>query len=629
MLAAAWLLAQGRRLHGWWIAGLLLLVLAIVSVAIPDRRGLNARYFADTEFEEVIAERVDRRSDFTPGEFELPLWWVNDLDRINFQGPDQPRRDRIPFSVEWDGYWWVETNGEVLGLYMDAPGGHGEILLDGVKVLALGPTDMTSAASVEPLRGWHQLILRFSAPPTETRRFSAGQLIDNQRLPFDAGALAQRRIPSWQRQSLRAFDLVRRAVAVGVLAWLGVLVLVTLRDIGANYRAAATSESLRRVVVKVFALAAIAEACWFAWPWAGRVMVLAGGDDTLTYEHYARRILADGLLMPHLAEPFYYQVFYPYFLAALHTVFGENMFGPMLVQRLLVALVAWAIMDIAVCISRPNVWRAAFVVGVVFAYAKVGPISAKLLNESLFVPLLAAWTIMLLRLGRAPSTSGAVRTGLLGGLTALTRTTALVALVAVIPALWRSWSDVGRRSRLVVTMASCVVLVVSLIAIRNAIVVQAFVPMPGEFAVTLKGGNEPPPDLVLDLTKRAPLYDALGVHEFTRVVIEYATTAPGMFAANVARKALFAFGYYEPYAPGFGSSLVFLIVSIAGMAGLAMVVRSDVVPISIAVVPALIAFSQFAAVVLVYPKGERLILPFQTIFATYAAVAIDRLLRKF
>ena len=44
-------------------------------------------------------------------------------------------------------------------------------------------------------------------------------------------------------------------------------------------------------------------------------MVLVGGDDTLTYESYARRILADGILMPHLAEPFFYQVLYPYFLA--------------------------------------------------------------------------------------------------------------------------------------------------------------------------------------------------------------------------------------------------------------------------------------------------------------------------
>ena len=75
--------------------------------------------------------------------------------------------------------------------------------------------------------------------------------------------------------------------------------------------------------------------------------------------------------------------------------------------------------------------------------------------------------------------------------------------------------------------------------------------------------------------------------------------------------------------------MVFLIVSIAGFAGLGLVLRSRDVPLSLALIPALVAFSQFAAVVLVYPKGERLILPFQTIFAAYAAVAIDRIARRF
>lgn len=630
MFAAVWLLAQGRRLHGWRIAGLLLLLLVVASVAIPDQRGLQARYFSNGEFQAPPERpRVDRRIDFTPGEFELPLYWINDLDRFNFQGPDQPQRARLPFSVEWDGYWWVETNGDVLGLYMDAPGATGELVIDGVKVLTMGPTDIAATASVEPLRGWHQLIVRLSAPASATRRFSTGQLVGNQRLPFDQSSVAQRRLPGWQRTALPALDVVKRITAAGVLAWLAVLVIFTLFEVVGDYRTATLPALQRHAAVKIFALLAMIEACRFAWPWASRVMVLVGGDDTLTYESYARRILADGILMPHLAEPYFYQVLYPYFLAGLHTLFGESMFGPMLVQRWLVSFVAWAIMYIAVKISREDVWKVSLAVGVIFAYAKVGPISAKLLNESLFVPLLAVWTVMLLRVARVPGTARAIRTGLLGGVTVLTRTPALLALAAVIPALWRTWSGQPNRTRLLVSLAGCVAIVVSLIAIRNAVVVHAFVPLPGEFAVTLIGGNQPPPEVQIDLTRRAAFYNAFGVHEFTRIVIEYAITAPASFAANMGVKALFALGYYEPYAPGFGSSLVFLVVSIAGVAGVAMVVGGGAIPVGIAILPALIAFSQFAAVVLVYPKGERLILPFQTIFAAYAAVAIDRLVRRF
>ncbi|MEO8682038.1 MAG: hypothetical protein ABI665_23530, partial [Vicinamibacterales bacterium] len=224
---------------------------------------------------------------------------------------------------------------------------------------------------------------------------------------------------------------------------------------------------------------------------------------------------------------------------------------------------------------------------------------------------------------------GAVRTGLVGGLTALTRTTALLALVMVVPALWHAWKGVGNRPKLLLTVVGCLVLVVSLISIRNALVVHVFAPLPGEFAVTLLAGNQPPAEVAIDLTRHAPFYNALGVHEFTRLVIEYALTAPAQFAANMGRKVLFALGYYEPYAPGFGVSLVFMAVSIAGFAGLWLAVRSGTVPISVAIVPALVAFSQFAAVVLVYPKGERLILPFQTLMATYAAVAFDRMVRRF
>ena len=81
-------------------------------------------------------------------------------------------------------------------------------------------------------------------------------------------------------------------------------------------------------------------------------MVLAGGDDPMTYEGYARDILLNGIWMNRgqplgHGEPFYYQAFYPYFLAAVHALFGEGMFGVMLVQRLLVVFVIWMLVTIA------------------------------------------------------------------------------------------------------------------------------------------------------------------------------------------------------------------------------------------------------------------------------------------
>ena len=162
-----------------------------------------------------------------------------------------------------------------------------------------------------------------------------------------------------------------------------------------------------------------------------------------------------------------------------------------------------------------------------------------------------------------------------------------------------------------------------MIAVRNGIVVREFVPMPTEFAITLLGGNELPAGVHLDFTRRGPLYDRLGVNSITRQVVEYAITAPGAFARNLGRKALFALGYFEPYAAGWGYSLVFLGVSLGSAIGfvLALGVRASRRR-PIVCLPGLIAMSQFLAVVVVYPKGERLILPFHIILIPYAAVAL-------
>jgi hypothetical protein len=58
-----------------------------------------------------------------------------------------------------------------------------------------------------------------------------------------------------------------------------------------------------------------------------------------------------------------------------------------------------------------------------------------------------------------------------------------------------------------------------------------------------------------------------------------------------------------------------------------LALRSGVAPAAIVCLPGLIALSQFLAVVVVYPKGERLILPFHIIAIPYAALTLDRILR--
>ncbi len=182
----------------------------------------------------------------------------------------------------------------------------------------------------------------------------------------------------------------------------------------------------------------------FAWPWSRQVMLLAGGDDPMTYEGYARDILLNGIWMTHgqplgQGDPFYYQAFYPYFLAAVHALFGEGMFGVMLVQRLLVVFTIWMLVRIATELGGDEVWPAAIVCATFFACWKFWPIAAELLNESLYIPLLVAWMAALIHACRMPATRRAIAAGLLGGFAAITRSTVLLAWPLVFPACWVAW----------------------------------------------------------------------------------------------------------------------------------------------------------------------------------------------
>ena len=130
-----------------------------------------------------------------------------------------------------------------------------------------------------------------------------------------------------------------------------------------------------------------------------------------------------------------------------------------------------------------------------------------------------------------------------------------------------------------------------------------------------------PPDVKLDPTPRKAIYDRLGVGGYTIEVIEYAITAPGSFAANMARKAVFALGFYEPYAPGWGYSPVYIAVWMSAIAGVLAALRRHPHATLMVLIPLMIAIAQYIAVVIVYPKGERLILPTHTLLAAYSGIA--------
>ncbi len=637
LVAILWLTARRRRLPGAVAVAAALAATLVLAAIVPADRGLRARYFSSdsaeppfersTEFRSRSFTRIDDRLDFAPRMREFPLAFFNDIARFNFGRPDEPDRERLSFAVFWEGLWW-RGDGSARTLFLDAPGASAQLTVDAAPVLSVAAGGGAATAVVAPARGWHRLEVRYFSPYNGPRRFAAGESIDGRRVPFSADTIVTRPMERWQMSLAAVLRIARTLFDVCVLVWLTLLVSRDLRDLVVRRHADGTQMTPLQQTRAWFAVIVIVDALIFAAPWLARLGILAAGDDPLTYESYARTIQLDGPLMRSLEGPYYYQVFYPYFLAATHAVFGEGAFGFVFVQRLLVALAVWMVVDIAVQLAGDRVWPVAFGCAAFVLYVKFAPLVASPSTESLFVPLLLAWTAALIRVCGRPTAWRVAGAGLLGGFAAVTRSTAVLAWMGVLPACWLAWKNSPRRGRLVTILALCSFGVVALIGVRNWVVAHELALLPTELPITLIGGNQPPPGFTPDYSRRGPLYDRFGVNPLTRQVIEYALTDPASFARNLGRKCLFAVGVYEPYAPGWGYSFVFMALTLTSIAGLMLALAARIRPPIVVAIPALIALSQFAAVVVVYPKGERLILPYLSVLLAYSSIAVSRALAR-
>lgn len=641
LLMLFWLAIVRARVPGARVVAILLAVTYVTGAAIPGEGGFRARYFASaaatgghersTEFRAAAFTRVDRHLDFGADRRQLPLPFLNDNSRFNFYKAGEPQRRSLEFAVRWSGLWWVDR--EQPRLYLDAPSASGQIFIDGEEAVAVAPGGGSPAVREMSLTpGWHRIDVTFSSPYAGGRAFSSGIMDGDRRVPFDGSMVVTQQVRGWQMASARVLRRIKTGIDVALLACLAWVFVTRLVRKAAELRQPASPGDRLTQVMAVFAAVAAAEALIFSLRWWQRNMLLAGGDDTMTYEGYARDILLNGVLMnggrpPGEGEPFYYQAFYPYFLAIEHALFGEGMFGVVLVQRLLAALTAWTLVEIAVALSVAAVWIAALPLASAFVAWKFWPIAGQPLNESLYVPLLVMTAASLIHTTRAPTMARVTLSGVLSGVAAITRSTILLSFAVVWPVCWLTWKGRPRRTTLVAVLVVSTMAVFSLITIRNWIVARTFAPASTELGITLLGGNEIPPGITIDLSNRRPLYIRLGISDLTATVIEYAITAPATFLQHQGRKALFALGFFEPYAPGWGYSPVYISVWVTAVAGVLLLLRRRGPDAAIALIPAMMAVTQFIAVVIVYPKGERLILPVHVLLVPYSAIALHRWLR--
>lgn len=182
----------------------------------------------------------------------------------------------------------------------------------------------------------------------------------------------------------------------------------------------------------VFVLLAVLK----AWPLVDDVPLDGPqGDDWFFYRRLAASIMSGGLSMPgidsYVLVP--HGFLYPYFLAGVFSIFGDNASIAYVVQAALAGVSGIALWWLVRRRSEPMVgivFLAA--IGVVLYVDFIRRISFKLLSENLFLFLFAIFLVALARAYSRRSHAGAAIAGVLLGLTVLSRTSITASALGIV-----------------------------------------------------------------------------------------------------------------------------------------------------------------------------------------------------
>jgi hypothetical protein len=638
---------RGRVPLGRVALGLLALKL-VAGIPLLLERGLVASYFANDgwraprerslDFLMSPAGRVDRRLEFTSWR-PFPLFFFNDNSRFNFYRPGDPDRWKLAFSVTWRAWMAAPRPGPsrfYLSTARAGAGGTASLAIEGTRVLTLDATSTRAEGTVTIGPGWHSIDVQYACPYGAARGFSAGLVEDGRDRPLGAdlayvlpappGRVAADRV-------VRALSRLADGIAIAVLlAWTAVCAASDLRHAWPRARNRHRA-SWVAAVAPITALALIGVATIRARPLIGVPPFLSGGDDWLTHETLARDIALNDPLMTRgkpvgRAAPFSTQPLYPYFLALVHLVAGEDFWGIYLAQQLLLAVMVWATYRFTREVFGPAAaWPAG---GLAWLFAAQGSLNQRplrlaesLLGEALFLPLVALWVLTLARLRgpRPPSRWMAAGAGALGGVAVLTRSPLLLAVPFVgllVLADWRRrWSRAGTVP--IVVLASSLAATVGLATLRNVVASGQWVVVSNAGPINLHEGNKPPPGIDVSRAETRAIYRRLGLDPLVARVVEYAVRAPATFALGLGRRAAYALGLTGRT----GEERLLVVLWVSAGIGIIRVLSSSEPADPIRFVPAVIAACQFVVVVVIgnITYGYRLLYPMYLMLVPYSAYA--------
>jgi hypothetical protein len=604
----------------------------------PPERSLDFRHLQG-------ATRIDRVLDFD--QYTLPVGFFNDNDRFNYYEPDQPDRQRLALAAVWTG-WLTVPETRQYRLWISAIG-DASLLVDSAPVLKVdgGRSGLLQidARPMELAEGPHEIRLEYQRRQGSPAQISLEWDVHGDREPVGPPYLYTTPVPV----SEMVFDIARGTLAWGldILAWflVAAVILGWLLECGGFRRfgfqqsdtadgfqpdgKAARTTALQNMVLGVWAALITIYGVVTSADLIGWSGILEGGQDWLTYEYYARDIWLNGPLMTlgkalGQGRAFVFQPLYPYYLALLHGLFGEGMFGPQVAHFAGFGIAGIVVFFLARALFGNLSGWLALLLMTVLIFSQLDVVARRLLSENLYFFVLPAAILALLWAGRSGGGRWAIGAGALMGIACLTRAPTLIIVpVAVVVLL------LLRRPKGAVIFAVVTCLVVGLAPLRNYIVSGQPKLVATNAGATLLLAHPLTENVRLRGLDQHPLYNRLGLDRPTREILEFVIQDPVGYGATLVPLAAYTLGVpgmVEPGSPPAWELIGLLVLYLASLILLAPA-RQRETWLSHAFIA-----SHFLVMItfLPYVYGYRQVLPMYVIMLPFCAFLISRLvIRRF
>ncbi|MFN0070712.1 MAG: glycosyltransferase family 39 protein [Chloroflexota bacterium] len=631
-LPMAFLLWSGWHFTGWrgqrWlVGGMLLLVLIKVGLglAAPEPGAIGSYYgrarLTDAperslDFRHLSgATRVDRSLDFD--QYTLPVPFFNDNDRFNFYQPNEPDRQRLPLAVVWDG-WITVPEARSYRVWLTAIG-DARLIIDGSPVLSTttGRADAPQADGrpLELADGPHPIKLEYQRRQGQQALISAEWDVRGEREPLGSPYLYVSPVPLHQ-SALEATRGLAAQVVDGMIIILAISAVMARLSPGSVGR-----PSMHAVILGLWGAGISAYGAATSLDLIGQSAILEGGQDWLTYEYYARDILLNGPLMSlgkalGQGRAFVFQPLYPYYLAGLHGLLGEGIFGVQVAHFAGFGIAGIILFHLArILFGIVSAWMT-LMLSTILIVTQLDVVARRLLSENLYFFVLPAAILAVVWVGRSNGWRAPILAGVLLGIACLTRgPTLLIVPIAVIALLLTQ----RRRGAVVMLLAIC--LVVGLAPVRNYLVSGRPALVATNAGATLLLAHPPTEKVRLRGLDQHPLYNRLGIDRQTREVIEFVIQDPVGYAATLVPLAAYTLGFpgmVEVASPPAWELVILFVLYIAAIARLPQTRQRETWVAHAFVVSHFVVMITF----LPYVYGYRQVLPMYVVMLPYCAAVL-------